>query len=110
MAGAMTGIVFDIRELTVHDGPGIRTTVFLKGCPLRCAWCHNPESLSPVPQIIRSPADARQDRRGAGKCGLVLFDLKGMNPEAHRRWTGADNGPILRNRTALSAMGTPFII
>lgn len=40
----MEGLVFDIRHFSVHDGPGIRTTVFLKGCPLRCAWCHNPES------------------------------------------------------------------
>lgn len=39
-----TGIVFDIQRASLHDGPGIRTTVFLKGCPLRCAWCHNPES------------------------------------------------------------------
>lgn len=42
-----TGRVFDIKRYAVHDGPGIRTTVFLKGCPLRCAWCHNPESQSP---------------------------------------------------------------
>ncbi len=40
----MKGLIFDIRSFSVHDGPGIRTTVFFKGCPLRCSWCHNPES------------------------------------------------------------------
>jgi pyruvate formate lyase activating enzyme len=54
-----TGIVFDIREFTVHDGPGIRTSVFMKGCPLRCTWCHNPEGQSRQPQIIHSPAGER---------------------------------------------------
>lgn len=48
----MIGIIFDIKEMAVHDGPGIRTTVFLKGCPLRCAWCHNPEGLSFEPQLM----------------------------------------------------------
>lgn len=47
----MTGTVFDIQRFCVHDGPGIRTTVFLKGCPLRCPWCHNPEGLSREPQV-----------------------------------------------------------
>lgn len=42
--------IFDIKRFAVHDGPGIRTTVFLKGCPLRCTWCHNPESHSPQPE------------------------------------------------------------
>ena len=42
----MNGIIFDIKRFAVHDGPGIRTTVFMKGCPLSCQWCHNPESIS----------------------------------------------------------------
>lgn len=45
------GIVFDIKKYAVHDGPGIRTTVFLKGCPLRCWWCHNPEGIAPGPEL-----------------------------------------------------------
>jgi len=40
------GRIFEVREFTLHDGPGVRTTVFFKGCPLRCAWCHNPEGQS----------------------------------------------------------------
>ena len=54
-AGAtQSGIVFDIQRGALHDGPGLRTTVFLKGCPLRCSWCHNPESQSVSPQTGRS--------------------------------------------------------
>ena len=51
----MTGLVFDIQRCSLHDGPGIRTTVFLKGCPLRCKWCHNPEGLDPLPEISLTP-------------------------------------------------------
>lgn len=50
MAGE-SGIVFNIQRFSLHDGPGIRTTVFLKGCNLRCAWCHNPESFRMEPQL-----------------------------------------------------------
>lgn len=46
------GMIFDIKEFAVHDGPGIRITVFLKGCPLRCIWCHNPEGLSSIPELM----------------------------------------------------------
>ena len=47
-----TGIIFDIKEFTVHDGPGVRTTVFLKGCPLSCVWCHNPEGQRFQPEVM----------------------------------------------------------
>lgn len=57
--GMLQGIVFDIKEFTLHDGPGIRTTVFLKGCPLRCSWCHNPEGISPEPQMLHAPSGDR---------------------------------------------------
>lgn len=50
----MLGTVFDIKEFTVHDGPGPRITVFLKGCPLRCRWCHNPEGLRSHPQLLHN--------------------------------------------------------
>lgn len=54
----MYGNLFEIQRFSVHDGPGIRTTLFLKGCSLRCRWCHNPEGLSPEPSL----------RLVAGKC------------------------------------------
>jgi len=47
----MKGYIFDIKHFAVHDGPGIRTTVFFKGCPLQCVWCHNPESIQAKPQL-----------------------------------------------------------
>ena len=49
------GLVFDIKRYTIHDGPGIRTTVHLKGCPLSCWWCHNPESQSMLPELLYKP-------------------------------------------------------
>ena len=172
----LTGIVFDIKEFAVHDGPGIRTTVFLKGCPLRCTWCHNPESQSSEPQILVSPAGERVagqeytaealsallnaqadllraaeggvtfsggepllqapfvagvidrlsdlhvllDTSGYGtradlellatRSDLVYYDLKLVDADAHRAYTGVDNRPLLDNLHALSRMGVPFVI
>ena len=62
-----TGTVFDIQHFSIHDGPGIRTTVFLKGCPLRCQWCHNPESYQREPQILFDPGQCA----GCGACAAA---------------------------------------
>ena len=48
-----TPLMLDTKRMASHDGPGIRTTFFVKGCPLRCIWCYNPESLSSKPQWAR---------------------------------------------------------
>ncbi|MGN1077045.1 MAG: glycyl-radical enzyme activating protein, partial [Candidatus Gallimonas sp.] len=58
----MKGLIFSIEEFSVYDGPGIRTAVFFKGCPLRCNWCHNPEGWEMKEQIVRSP-------NGCIRCG-----------------------------------------
>jgi pyruvate formate lyase activating enzyme len=55
----MQGLVFDIAEASIHDGPGLRITVFLKGCPLRCRWCHSPEGQSPAPELLTFPGGQR---------------------------------------------------
>ncbi len=64
---SQTGTVFDIKRFAIHDGPGIRTTVFLKGCPLSCPWCHNPESQSVAPELFLRPARCIQ----CGSCVSV---------------------------------------
>ncbi len=63
----MTGSVFNIQKFSIHDGPGIRTTVFLKGCPLRCKWCHNPEGLSAATEIEYEPTKCI----GCGACAVT---------------------------------------
>ena len=59
----MKGLIFDIKEFALNDGEGIRTTVFMKGCPLKCIWCHNPEGLSPTKELYVKSS-------GCMECGL----------------------------------------
>ena len=63
----MEGTVFNIMRYSIHDGPGIRTTVFFKGCPLKCEWCHNPESHKSAKQVVRYPNKCI----GCGSCVKV---------------------------------------
>ena len=64
-----TGMIADIQRFSLHDGPGIRTTVFLKGCNLRCAWCHNPETVAFEPQFLLQPERCI----GCGHCAEGCF-------------------------------------
>lgn len=59
----MDGLLFDLKEFGLHDGPGLRLTVFLKGCPLRCVWCHNPEGIFAEPAVVCNESKCR-------RCGL----------------------------------------
>ena len=190
-------IIFDIKRYAINDGPGIRTTIFFKGCPLRCVWCHNPESWTTEPQIlfnknkcihcprcvgnnadecpttareicgrdwtidalikeIEKERDIMQDsgggvtlcggeplmhpddalqllkelgRRGlhrcvdttlyapaevvreiASNCELLLVDLKLMDSELHRQYTGVGNEQILDNIRLLCELDADFFI
>lgn len=184
-----TGTIFEIRRFAIHDGPGIRTTVFFKGCPLDCWWCHNPEGRSPGVEKLelraRKNGGARPggsgqavigrevtvaavmdevmrdepfyDQSGGGvtfsggeplgqkefltallhasrnrrlhtavdTCGyapaadfeeiydlvdLFLFDLKLMDTEMHREYTGVSNDTILSNLALLADMGNKVIV
>lgn len=177
--------IFDIKRFAVHDGPGIRTTVFLKGCPLRCAWCHNPESQEREPvsvdivrklngrsvpgkkvygermevdqvveTLIKDLHFYEESNGGVTFSGgeplmqpeglvqlleackmhgihttvdtsgyaswelfekimpltdLFLFDLKNMDPELHKEYTGMDNSAILANADKLLKVGARLV-
>lgn len=86
MAEKRSGMIFDIQRFSIHDGPGIRTTVFLKGCPLRCGWCHNPESQSKTAELAYYPEKCI----GCGSC--VSACPKGCHGlEAHESQDRCEN-------------------
>ncbi len=74
----MKGIVFDIKELGVHDGPGLITTIFMKGCPLKCVWCHNPEGQSFTKEIMVRENSCRH-------CGLCKKECSHPECQPYKR-------------------------
>ncbi len=80
--GECAGLVFHIQRFSLQDGPGLRTTVFLKGCPLACAWCHNPESQSPVPELLTLEGRCIHCGACTAACGNAPCQLCGACVEA----------------------------
>ena len=87
----ITGRVLNIQRYCTHDGPGMRTTVFLKGCSLRCKWCSNPESINPKPELGYDPRLCT----GKKECGLCLkppfpegafYVVEGVDDKIHVNW------------------------
>ncbi len=115
----MEGVVFDIKEFAVFDGPGIRTTVFMKGCPLRCQWCHNPEGLSLEPQLTVSPVSCTHcgeclkhcptpgSCTACGRC--IPYCKQGLRRIAGKRMTAETLAKkLLRGRALLEESGGGF--
>ena len=77
----MKGLVFNIQKFCLHDGPGIRTTIFLKGCPLACQWCSNPESQSWRPQLVTRDIKCT----GCGACATICPEKAiDLSPDGNR--------------------------
>ena len=116
----MKGCIFSVEEFSVFDGPGIRSTVFLKGCPLRCSWCHNPEGQDFAPQIVRSPNGCV----GCGNCletssvqdGIRVYTQESIQncPMGLLRLCGTDTDSadlcrkLLKNKPLLENGGVTF--
>jgi pyruvate formate lyase activating enzyme len=91
--GTGKGLIFDIKRFAVHDGPGIRTTVFFKGCPLHCLWCHNPESIDRGLELM-----ARSSRCTRCYSCVSVCLKKALSP-------GPISGPVVVDRTKCNLCG-----
>jgi pyruvate formate lyase activating enzyme len=85
MSDSDRGAIFNIQGYSIHDGPGIRTTVFLKGCPLRCLWCQNPESQIPFPEIFFSAEKCAGCAKCVQACPERAILLSGNVSRTNRR-------------------------
>lgn len=89
------GYVFDVQRASLHDGPGVRTTVFLKGCPLRCVWCHNPESQSFRPELSFDASKCLSCGACAAACVRGVHRIGGDGHQISREACSGD-GDCLR--------------
>ena len=102
MQNQTTAVIFEVREFCLHDGPGIRTTVFFKGCPLRCSWCHNPEGLSPEREMLFK----EQKCIHCGSCSRGGACPQGARVLCGERRTPTDlAAELLRNADILQSSG-----
>lgn len=90
-------IIFDIKRYAINDGPGIRTTIFMKGCPLRCVWCHNPESWLAEPEVLFKQSKCI----GCNTCGLYPDNLP---PDTISRYEVRDTRYEITNRCPAKAL------
>lgn len=79
-----TTTILNLQRFSLHDGPGIRTTVFMKGCPLSCAWCHNPESMDPRPEVMIKDDRCIGCDQCAPVCGPGIAGRLDMDPQVNR--------------------------
>ncbi len=99
------GMIFDIKEFSVNDGPGVRQTVFLKGCPLRCNWCHNPEGISMQPQLMVRYGECAHCGACGGVCGKEECDACGACvPVCPLRLRGICGEEVLSSDLAVSLL------